>query len=117
MSLDDTRLSAADELLELRAALRQAVDDLSVLLERLRELLVPRTLADGVRGALLMAGSQPIVLTVHEIAALSDYAATQSKVRTYKIQRDTRNVLLVVNPDGKLYRLSPAANVSPDVRL
>jgi hypothetical protein len=48
-----------------------------------------------------------VVLTRHEIAVLSDYAATQSRHRTYRLVRDSTNVLYVKNADGKLYRLSP----------
>jgi hypothetical protein len=55
-----------------------------------------------------VSGSQPIVFTRREIEALHAFMQAQpSKVRTYRVQRDTRNVLLVVEPNGKLERLSP----------
>jgi len=53
-----------------------------------------------------MTGTQPITMTRHEVQTLSDFAATQGKARTYKIQRDTFNILWLVEPSGKLYRLS-----------
>ena len=57
-----------------------------------------------------MRGSQPITFTRAEVEALADFAATaSSKVRTYRVQRDTRNVLWVCNPDGTLARLTPLA--------
>ena len=54
-----------------------------------------------------MSGTQPIVLSHAEIENLHMYAYSQSKARTFRIQRDTANVLHVVEPSGRLTRMSP----------
>ena len=54
-----------------------------------------------------MSGSQPITFTRAEVQALAAFADTAPKVRTYRVQRDTRNVLWICNPDGTLARLTP----------
>ena len=54
-----------------------------------------------------MSGTQPIVLSHDEIQNLHLYAYSQSKARTFRIQRDTANVLHVVEPSGRLTRITP----------
>jgi hypothetical protein len=49
-----------------------------------------------------------LTLTREEVTALADYAATQSKARTYTLVRDSRNVLYVQSANGQLYRLTLA---------
>lgn len=48
-----------------------------------------------------------IELTQDEVKALSDYASQTSRARTFRLVRDTKNVLFVKEPSGRLYRLSP----------
>jgi len=49
---------------------------------------------------------QEIVFTRAEITALADFAATQGKDRTYRVVRDSANVLHVMEPSSRLIRLS-----------
>jgi hypothetical protein len=52
--------------------------------------------------------AQEIVFTTNEIEALHFYMLAQpSRVRTYRVVRDSKHVLYVIDRGGKLNRMSP----------
>ena len=54
-----------------------------------------------------MKGTE-IVFTTHEIEQLHFFMLAQSsRHRTYRVVRDSKNVLYVVEPSGKMNRMTP----------
>lgn len=55
-----------------------------------------------------MKNSGAIVFSHAEIKALYDYSRVGSQARTFRVQRDTKNVFHVIEPSGRLTRMTPA---------
>ena len=58
--------------------------------------------------AALLTGTRRLDVTRAEITALADrvHLDEASASRTYRVERDTEGVLWLIEPGGKLYRLS-----------